>query len=138
MLCKCFLCAVFDNVKLVFLWFVRCRVDYLRCTRFCKKSMGNFEKKFFWLKPVSACIWTAGSWRSINFIWIISFLMSEFKSLWVTFIKDYIGLLLGKKKKKRKNPIPQFILASYIFWHMWSWQIFSASKSVRYIGILIH
>lgn len=31
-LCKCFLCAVFDNVKLVFLWFVRCKIDYLRCT----------------------------------------------------------------------------------------------------------
>lgn len=31
-LCKCFVCAVFDNVKLVFLWFVRCRIDYFRCT----------------------------------------------------------------------------------------------------------
>lgn len=44
-LCKCFLCAVFDNVKLVFLWFVRCRTDYLRCTQFCKKRLGNFDKK---------------------------------------------------------------------------------------------
>lgn len=31
-LCKCFVCAVFDNVKLVFLSFVRCQIDYFRCT----------------------------------------------------------------------------------------------------------